>query len=139
MRQPPKYPLINICTPTRQENDPIATNLNRLLLLRGYKTEFTTVHGLQVDQARNELATNSVKMGSKYVLFIDNDILLPENGLVQMLEVMEKDKDEEVGMVVGDYLFKGKLDHSVHLQLNSDGIVTELNRIENLPDLVVSN
>lgn len=139
MRVPPKHPLINICVPTRLEEDPIATNLDRLLCLRGYKTEFTRIFGLTVDQARNELATNSVKMGSEFTLFIDSDIIFPETGLIKMLEVMEADKNHDIGMVTGDYLLKGKIPHSAHLHLNEEGIVTELNRIPDLPDEVDSN
>ncbi len=139
MRVPPKYPLVNICIPTRLENDPIATNLDRLLCLRGYRTELTRVNGLNIDQARNELAQNSVRLGSEFTLFIDDDIIFPENGLVKMLEVMESDKDHEIGMVTGDYLLKGKIPHSAHLQLNEDGIVTELNRIPDFPDEIDSN
>ena len=139
IRVPPSYPLINICIPKRAEQDPISTNLDRLLTLRGYKTEFSTIHGLNVDQARNELAVNSVKLNSEFTLFIDNDIIMPENAIVKMLEVMESDKKRTIGMVVGDYLLKGKIPHSVHLQLDERGVVTELNRIENIPDILDSN
>lgn len=139
IRVPPKHPLVNICIPTRLENDPVATNLDRLLCLRGYKTDLSRVFGMNVDQARNELATNAVKLGSEFTLFIDNDIIFPENGLVKMLEAMEADKDHELGMVSGDYLFKGKIPHSAHLQLDERGVVTELNRIENLPDEIDAN
>ena len=139
IRIPPNYPLINICIPTRSENDPVATNTNRLLVLRGYKTKETRVFGMNVDQARNELATQSIKLETEFTLFIDDDIIFPENGLIKMLEVMEADKDHEIAMVSGDYLFKGKVPHSVHLQLDKRGIVTELNRIPNLPDQYNSN
>lgn len=139
MRVPPKHPLVNICIPTRLENDPIATNLDRLLCLRGYKTELTRIFGLNVDEARNQLSTNSVKMGSEFILFIDNDIIFPENGLVKMLEVMEADTEYKIGMVSGDYLLKGRIPHSAHLQLNKEGLVVELNRIKDLPKELDSN
>jgi len=137
MRVPPQHPIINICIPKRLETDPVATNFDSLLCMRGYKCEYSSVHGLNVDQARNELATNSVKIGSKYTLFVDNDVILPETALVKMTEVLEKEPD--VGMVVGDYLLKGKIPHSVHLQLDKEGVVTELNRIKNLPTEFDSN
>ena len=139
MRQPPVHPLINICIPTRLENDPIATNLERLLLLRGYRSELTRIHGLTVDEARNQLASNSVKMGSEFLLFIDDDVILPESAMCDMLEVMEADINHEIGAVTGDYLLKGKVPHSAFLQLNNDGIVTELNRIKDLPEILDSN
>jgi hypothetical protein len=139
IRVPPKHPLINICIPTREENDPIATNLETLLCLRGYKTELTRIHGLNVDDARNQLATNAVNMGSEFLLFIDNDVILPEDALCKMTEVMEQDKDHKIGMVIGDYLLKGKVPYSAHLQLDEEGIVTELNRVEDLPSVVDSN
>ncbi len=139
MRQPPVHPLINICIPTREENGPVATNLESLLLLRGYKSELTRIHGLQVDEARNQLALNSIKMGSEFLLFIDDDVVLPVDGLCTMLEAMENDKNHEIGAVTGDYLLKGKVSHSAFLQLNDKGIVTELNRIQNMPDMIDSN
>ena len=140
LRVPPEYPVINICIPRRTENDPIATNFNRLLNLRGYRNEFTYVNGYEVDTARNELAINSVKMGSEFVLFVDNDIILPESGLVKMLEVMEEDENHEIGAVTGDYLLKGNYcRHSAFLQLDERGIVTELNRIKDLPEVIDSN
>ncbi len=132
MRQCPIHPLINIAVPKRKEEDLVATDFNRVLSLRGYKIEHSGIFGYNIDEARNQLATNSVKLGSTYTLFIDNDIILPENALVQMLEVMEEDEKKEIGMVVGDYLLKGKVPHSINLQLDSSGKVTELNRIKKL-------
>ena len=139
LRVAPEYPIINICIPRRTENDPIATNFNSLLNLRGYRNEFSYSAGLYIDEARNQLATNAVKIGSEFLLFVDNDIILPENGLVKMLEIMEDDIDKEIGVVSGDYLLKGKIPHSAFLQLDDRGIVTELNRIKNLPKIVESN
>ena len=139
IRQPPSYPLVNICIPKRKQDDPVATNFESLLCLRGFKVEHTSIYGLPVDQARNELATNSVKMGSKYTFFVDDDIILPENSLVQMMEFLEDDKNREYGMVVGDYLLKGKVNHSIHLQLEKSGVVTELNRIKNKDSELDSN
>jgi hypothetical protein len=118
--------MINICIPKRLEQDPVANNFNKLLTLRGYKIEFSSIHGYQVDQARNELATNSIKMGSDFLLFIDNDIILPQNGLIKMLEIMEEDEDHLIGAVTGDYLLKGNFSpHSAFLQLDKRGVVTD--------------
>jgi hypothetical protein len=136
-RQPPEHPLINICIPKRVEEDPVATDFNRLLSLRGYKIEHSSIFGHNVDEARNLLSSNSVKIGSKYTFFVDNDIILPENALVRMTEILEE--NDEIGAVTGDYLFKGKLPHSVHLQLDDNGKVTELNRIKDLDEEVYSN
>lgn len=140
LRVPPSFPIVNICIPKRGENDPVATNFNKLLNLRGYRNEFTEIHGQQVDVARNELAINSVKMGSEYTFFVDNDIILPQNALVKMLEIMEEDENHEIGAVTGDYLLKGKgAPHSAFLQLDERGMVTELNRIKDLPEQIDSN
>jgi hypothetical protein len=140
LRVPPSFPIVNICIPKREENDLIATNFNKLLNLRGYRNEFTEIHGQQVDVARNELAINSVKLGSEFTFFIDNDIILPQNALVKMLEVMEEDENHEIGAVTGDYLLKGNgAPHSAFLQLDERGMVTELNRISDLPEVVDSN
>lgn len=138
LRVPPKYPLINICIPNRQEQDPVAIDPTKLLLLRGYKSDFSFNYGDRVDISRTKLIKDSINKDSEFILFIDNDIIPPSDGLCKMLEHM---KDESIGAVSGDYLLKGKLNHSIHLQLDKDGMVNELNRIEELEyqTLVQSN
>lgn len=130
IRVPPAHPLISIAIPGRTESDPVCTDLNRLVLDRGYKSTLLRVFGKNVDQARNELASQSVLNDSRYVLFIDDDIVMPRDAVSRMIEIMEKDEDEQIGAVTGDYLLKGIPAHSVHLQLDKEGIVTELSKLD---------
>lgn len=151
LRQPPKNPILNVCIPVRSKEDAIATDLSRLLCLRGYRVGKgidqsgglipgpLVVDSLPVDDARNTLAKEAVRSGSELMLFIDNDVILPEDGLVKMMEVMENDTEHQIGMVVGDYLLKGKVPHSAHLQLNKNGIVTEFNRIKSDNNKIEAN
>ncbi len=136
LRVPNEYPIIAICIPTRNENDPVACNLQKLHCLRGYRTELIKCHGLPVDEARTYLTTEAIKMGAKYLLFIDDDIVPPTDGFIKMTELIEQDN---IDIVSGDYLLKGEPQHSIHLQLDNKGMVNELHRIDDLPLLYESN
>lgn len=133
IRIPPEYPTIAVCIPKRSEQEIEATNYDWIPFPRGYKPRFLKVWGFNVDHARNELATQSVRVDSKYLLFIDNDIVLHRDCVSKMIDVMERDSDEEIGMIVGDYMLKGTPHHSVHLQVPSNGplkgIVSELHKL----------
>lgn len=128
IRVPPRYPLILVGIPTRDQSDPIAVDLSRLELLRGYRTEVCRVNGYMVDEARNILATEALKRGAEYLLFIDNDVVPPVDGLNKLIETIEE--DDNIGMVVGDYSTKGYDNHSVHLSLDpKGGYVVEVDRL----------
>ena len=136
LRKPNKFPLITISTPLRTNNDIIAADINKMLLLRGYRNEAITCHGMRVDDARTELVKHALKLESDYVLFLDNDIIPPIDGLCRLIETLEN--NEDVGCVTGDYCLKGCPTYSAHLQLNNNGMVTELDRL-NLSDKLVHN
>lgn len=138
LREPPKFPLIAVCTPTRTEKDPIAVDLSNMLLLRGYKADPIRIYGLQVDQARTELVKHALKMEADYVLFIDDDIIPPIDGVCKLLEIFENGKDNKIGAVSGDYCLKGEPTYSVHLQLNESGIVKELDKL-NIDNKIINN
>lgn len=135
MRVPPRYPFILICIPTRKENDPIAVDLNNLLMYRGYRSELFRVWGLNVDEARNRCAEEVLKRDADYLLFIDDDIIPPKDGLNRLLDLVESGYE----IASGNYYLKGTEFLSAHTQLNDDGIVTAINRIPNLPDKFISN
>ena len=131
MRVPPEYPLILVCIPTRDDKEPVACNLDELMLLRGYRTELFRPYGMRVDEVRNVCAQEALQREAQYLLFIDNDVLPPQTGLVKLLEHMEK--INEPCVVSGNYYMKGDPDDSASLQLDPDnkrhpGIVTDLNR-----------
>lgn len=136
LRKPPKFPLISICIPTRQDSDIIGCNLNNMLLLRGYRNEVLRVSGMPVDDARTYLVENAIKIDSDYILFIDDDIVPPIDGICKMLTLLET--NNEIGAVSGDYYLKGNPSYSVHLQLNDNGIVKELEQV-NCRDIIENN
>ncbi len=127
MRVPPEYPLILICIPTRLENDPIAADLENLILLRGYRSELFRVWDKGVDEARNICAAEALKREADYLLFIDNDIIPTKDGLTKLLKDMEETKGP---VVSGDYPMKGKPAHSASTHLDTNGLVTALDRTE---------
>jgi len=131
MRVPPEYPLILVCIPTRDDKEPVACNLDELMLLRGYRTELFRPYGMGVDEVRNVCAQEALKREAQYLLFIDNDVLPPQTGLVKLLEHMEN--IDEPCVISGNYYMKGDPDDSASLQLDPDnkrhpGIVTDMNR-----------
>lgn len=130
IRVPPKFPLIVICLPTRTETEPIACDFSKLGLLRGYRTEFARVANYPVDEARNILVEHALKkFNADYILFVDNDVVPPQDGLDRLIEVMESSK--QIGMVCGDYPTKFDLNPVSNVTVvdpANDGIVTELDR-----------
>ena len=138
LRVPPKFPLIIIATPTRQENDPIAADLSNMLLLRGYRTEPFRIHGHMVDYARTLLTQYALEKEADYILFLDDDIIPPIDGLCKLITNITNNKN--IGAVSGDYYLKGEPSYSVHLQLDpKTGIVSELESITKENDLIENN
>jgi len=139
IRVPPSYPLILIGIPTRREHDPVAVNLDMLKLFRGYRTELFRVWGMEVDQARNTIAQEALKRDAKYLLFIDDDVVPPSDGLLKLIDILEKDPN--VIAVTGDYLLKDTPLYSIHTQLDpKTGLVTDLVRLSGkTPELFESN
>ena len=136
LRVPPKYPHIGICIPRRTESSPLAVNLNNLPVLRGYRTSLFNITNLPVDEARTNLVQQCLKNNCDYVLFIDDDVVPPIDGLVKLIEHIEKD---HIDIISGDYPLKGDIIHSIHLQLDEDGMVNELERINHKSNLIKNN
>jgi len=130
MRVPPKYPLILICIPGRDKKEPVAVDLDNMLLHRGYRSELFRPIGLEVDEARNVCGEEALKRNADYLLFIDNDVIPPKDGANNLIEKMEK--VEEPCAISGVYWLKGTLSSgTAHTQLDSKtGMVTDLNRTE---------
>jgi len=128
IRVPPAYPLILVGIPTRTSTSPIAVDLTKMELLRGYRTDVVRVSGYPVDEARNILARKALEMGAEYLLFIDDDVIPPVEGLNNLIRLIEQDKS--IGMVVGEYTTKGADFWSAHLVLHPEtGVVTEVDRV----------
>jgi len=128
VRFPVSFPLILIGTPVREENDPIACDLRRLKMRRSFRSQHCKVIGMPVDLARTALAEEALKQDAKYLLFIDNDIIPADHHFCTLIDIIEG--DERIGMVAGNYVLKGTPTDSVHLQLNDEGMVVELDKIK---------
>ena len=137
VRVPNSYPLIDICVPRRTDTEPVACNFQKLKLFRGYNSALRSIHGKRVDEARTELIKSSIENNSEFILFVDNDIVPPEDGLCKLIKTMEE--YDNIGAISGDYYLKGDPSHSVHLQLDKKGMVKELDRLDLEEDLVKSN
>lgn len=128
MRVPPAYPLILICIPGRSANEPVAVDLQNMLLHRGYRSEMFRPVGLDVDAARNACVVEALRQNADYLLFIDNDVIPPKDGANRLIENME-----EIGepcAISGLYYLKGTQSPGfANTQLDSKtGLVTDFNR-----------
>jgi len=128
LRVPPAFPLILVCIPGRREEDPLAVDLENLLLLRGYRTELFRVFGKNVDDARQLCAEQALKRDAQLLLFIDDDVIPPQDGLVKLLKHYES--IDKPCVISGNYCLKADPSHSVHTQLNEKGIVTDADRVD---------
>jgi len=63
---------------------------NHVTLPFGMNCKLATVHGKLVDEARNILIDNAINMGAKYMIFIDDDIALPRDGLGMLVQTAER-------------------------------------------------
>ena len=52
----------------------------------GHETLFASIRGYDVATARNHIAQKSMDVNADYVLTVDNDVVLPKNALVTLLE-----------------------------------------------------
>ena len=52
----------------------------------GHEALFESVRGYDVATARNRIAQTALNLGTDYVLMVDNDVTLPKDALVKLLE-----------------------------------------------------
>lgn len=121
IRKPPKFPSILVGIPKRKPDDPIACELNKMMLQRGYKSSIFGVHSLPVDNAREEIVKRALSEGHDYVMFIDDDIIPTDDAAMKMVDYLES--YPEASGVAANYRFKGEPEESAHLQIDKDGIV----------------
>lgn len=62
----------------------------------GHELEFDFIRGYDCATARNRIADNALKNGSDYVLMVDNDVVLPEDAVINHL-------DQQVDVCLGYY------------------------------------
>lgn len=74
----------------------------------GHEVLFDSVRGYDVATARNKIAQKAIDLGTDYVLMVDNDVVLPKDALVKLLEDA---KDVNLGYYAhrgDDNLYHGK-------------------------------
>jgi hypothetical protein len=62
-------------------------------------------HGTKIDLARNEMAEAALEAGTSYLLFLDDDVEVPQDGLRMLFETMEN-APADVMIVAGIYCAK---------------------------------
>lgn len=68
----------------------------------GHDVDFDFFRGYDVASARNKIAKATIERGVDYVLMVDNDVVLPKDALLNLLET-EQDFSFRRNMVVGYY------------------------------------
>jgi len=126
-RVPPKNPLIVTAIPTRDKNTPVFCDLNKLSLLRGYRSKPIGVAGAKVDEARTALVTEALKLEADYVLFIDDDIIPPRDALVKLLAL-------DVDVAAANYPIKDTPLLSAFMSLDENGVAKDVNLINEWAD-----
>ena len=74
----------------------------------GHEVLFDSVRGYDVATARNHIAQKALDLNTDYVLMVDNDVVLPRNALMTLLE---DDKDVCLGFYAhrgNDNLYHGR-------------------------------
>lgn len=82
-----------------------------------YNSTIHLVKGKPVDEAREEIAENAVKIGAKYLFFIGDDVVCPSHTLRQLLYRLEN--NHSIGCVGGVYC--AKCDPSYPLVFRGNG------------------
>ncbi len=69
-----------------------------------FNTRFAQIWNRPIDEARQAMAEQAVKDGSKYLFFLGDDVVVPSHGLKQLIYRMEMNDD--LGVVGGIYCMK---------------------------------
>lgn len=89
-----KFPYsIIVGQPKRKKDGPVIQIFedNRHVVLPfGLRLQYASVHGLLVDEARNKLIEHAIKENAKYLIFVDDDIALPRDGLGMFIQTAER-------------------------------------------------
>jgi hypothetical protein len=56
----------------------------------GMTTKYASVHSKMADEARNILINNAINMNAKYLIFIDDDVALPRDGIGMLVQTAER-------------------------------------------------
>lgn len=96
----------------RRETDTVLTDVvNRLVTPQNITWEYFIIHSLPVTKARNFAVEEALKRNYKYLLFIDDDIVAPNNALLNLWDVIhnytfEQTNNENPLVVAANYYRK---------------------------------
>jgi hypothetical protein len=100
-------PYVVVAQPRRDKEEIPAQNLNGYTGLHvdfcGFSHGYTDVEKLPIDVARNILFMNTIESGAKYMLFVDEDTVLPYYGFRLLHETAEQNPNS---IVCGVYYIK---------------------------------
>lgn len=75
----------------RDQHDVALTDVwNRLVIPAGLTSKIIEIWGFPVTKARNLAVEQALQHRAKYLLFIDDDIIAPNNGLLKLYELIKK-------------------------------------------------
>ncbi len=94
-----KQKKIAICVASRKRH-PLHSipNLGNFIAPQAYRCEVLTAYGMGYSESRNYLVEEALKINATHALFVDDDILLPLNGLDALIQANE--------MMVGALYYK---------------------------------
>ena len=76
---------ILVSTPHRNNGDPNATDFFMMQTPAAFTCELEEPYGYTVAGARNFVIQKAIDQGYDYVFFVDDDVLIPRNALVQLI------------------------------------------------------
>jgi len=77
---------IVVATPHRTPNDFNVTDFNQMQPPAGVNASLEQPWGFSVPDARNFIVEKAIKDGIEYVFFVDDDVVIPRNALVQLFK-----------------------------------------------------
>ncbi len=89
LKKPDAEKKVVIGVPFRDGDGPekMVTQFNDLKTPRGYKVNATMPKGLKVAEARNTIVKDALKEDADYIFFMDDDVLMPPEVLVELLKL----------------------------------------------------
>jgi len=75
---------IMVATPHRNANDPNVTDFSLLQMPAAFDTMIEQPYGFTVPDARNFIVDKALEEGIEYIFFVDDDVVIPRNALVQL-------------------------------------------------------
>lgn len=76
---------ILIATPHRTKDDPNVTNFFKMQTPAAFDVMIESPYGFTVPDARNFIVDKAIKEGFDYIFFVDDDVLIPRNALIQLV------------------------------------------------------